>query len=99
MSSMRHVSPHITSCETLRMINDLCQSDSDKDQNIRDLCVLGIIVGKIVSLEVSKKRLMELVDERKEVPNRIEVSIMRCSSEYKHNWKNRDEIKSVWGIK
>lgn len=34
---MRDSSPKYTPCELLRMINDLCQGDSKKDKQIREL--------------------------------------------------------------
>ena len=96
--SMRKASPHMTTCEAYRMINDLCQSDSEKDQQIRDLCVLGIIVGKILSMEVSKEKLMELVKNRTRVNSPMKIMSKRLDNKYKHNWKNRHEIKEIWGI-
>lgn len=97
--SMRKASPHMTSCEALRMINDLCQSDSEKDRQIRDLCVLGVITGKIVSLRVDKKDLEDIVASRTHVPNYMELVSMRMRPEYKHNWGNRRDIMDYWGIK
>jgi len=96
--SMRRSSKYSTTCEVYRLINDLCQSDSEKDNEIRDLCVLGMIVGKILSLEVSKERVNAIAQARSEIKNFIQVKNKRMQKEYKHNWKNRDKIKEEWGI-
>lgn len=52
--TMRTASPELTVCEYLRLINDLCQSDTDKDKRIRVLCAKGEKVGKLLGREVSR---------------------------------------------
>lgn len=35
---MREANPFIMPCELVRLINDLCQGDSEKDKSVRVLC-------------------------------------------------------------
>ena len=51
---MRDSSPKFTPCELLRMINDLCQGDSDKDKRIRELCGACEKQTKRLGQEVNK---------------------------------------------
>lgn len=52
--TMRTAGEELTVCEYLRLINDLCQGDSEKDKQIRMLCAKGEKVGKILGAEVSR---------------------------------------------
>ena len=51
---MRTAGEELTVCEYLRLINDLCQGDNEKDKEIRILCAKGEKVGKILGREVSR---------------------------------------------
>lgn len=96
--SIRTASPCITVCETFRLINDLCQSDSDKDNKIRELCVLGIVIGKLISETKDKKELIALVQKYGINKNYNEIIIKRLYPEYRHNWRYRKEICGKWGM-
>jgi len=90
--SIRTVSPNINTCETFRIINDLCQSDSEKDKTIRELCVLGVILGKILSKELVKHDKDCLFTQWNKNVRYAERFGNRLSDEYKHEWKNSREI-------
>jgi len=57
--SMRGISSKETICETLRAINDMCQSNSNKDQKIRNLLVK--------SEKMSKKMIHKLREYNKQI--------------------------------
>jgi hypothetical protein len=96
--SMRTISTHITICEVCRLINDLCQSDSEKDAQIRELCVVGLIVGKRVSLKVPKEDLLKIADLGPYHKTYDESLKKRVALGFKHDWSKVDEIKKKYGI-
>ena len=91
-------SPKLTTCEIYRQINDFCQSDSEVDKKIRDLCVAGIMVGKEVSKKITPEKLKELIDEGAENKHQMTLFFSRIDKEYKHSWEDRVKIKTELGI-
>jgi len=91
-------SPKLTTCEIYRQINDLCQSDSEIDQKIRDLCVAGIMIGKEVTKKITPEKLEELIDEGAENKKQMVLLFKRVDKEYKHSWEDRVRIKTELGI-
>lgn len=53
--TMRTAGEDLTVCEYLRLINDLCQGEEDKDKLIREYCYKGEKIGKMLGREVSKR--------------------------------------------
>jgi len=94
---IRTVSKDVTVCEVFRLINDRCQSEKDKE--IRELCVLGVIIGKLISQTKEKVELIELVEQYGTNIDAIKLFNERLNPEYKHEWKRRKEIKAKWGMK
>ena len=52
--AMREANIYMSPCEVIRHINDLCQSDSEKDVQIRKLCYKVLKQAKGMSDEVHK---------------------------------------------
>ena len=51
---MREANIYMSPCEVIRHINDLCQSDSEKDVQIRKYCYKLVKMAKGMSTEVHK---------------------------------------------
>ena len=61
--TMRTANRHLTPCEALRQINDLCQSDSDKDKKIRYLAAKFEKLAKKLGREVNNRPGKKISDD------------------------------------
>jgi len=61
--SMRSSNRFMTPCEALRQINDLCQSDSDKDKQIRKLLSSFEKMAKMLSREINSREGKKIRDD------------------------------------
>lgn len=52
--TMRTASEWLTYCEYLRLINDLCQGDDEKDKKIREYCAKAEKVTKTLGREIAR---------------------------------------------
>ena len=51
--TMRTASEWMTYCEYLRLINDLCQGDSEKDKQIREYCAKAEKITKKLGRKIA----------------------------------------------
>jgi len=96
--SMRTCSKYVTVCEVFRLINDMCQDNSGKDSRIRELCVLGQMIGKRLSLCVSKEKTVEIAEKGPFNLQYEEVIRKRTRLGFKDEWHRREEIKEEYGM-
>jgi hypothetical protein len=85
--TMRTASEWMTYCEYLRLINDLCQSDSEKDKQIREYCakaekVTKKLGRKIAELDPNYLKTPGLYETN---PNWKELLSLRLSDNYKQS--------------
>lgn len=67
--AMRDKNHKLTLCEIIRVINDLCQDDSEKDIKIRNLLVLAEHKGKKMSAKLVEYKFSEPDDWFKDNPD------------------------------
>ena len=83
--TMKTASKFMTPCEALRQINDLCQDDNDKDNQIRELLSNFEILVKKLAKEVNNRNGEKISDKWWE-ENKLdwmELAKMRMSDIYK----------------
>jgi len=83
--TMKTASKFMTPCEALRQINDLCQGDNDKDNQIRELLSNFEILVKKLAKEVNNRNGEKISDKWWE-ENKLdwmELAKMRMSDIYK----------------
>ena len=80
------------------MINDICQDDTEKDAEIRELCVLGQMIGKRLSLCVSKEKTVEIAERGPFNLQYEEVIRKRTRLGFKDDCHRKEEIKKKYGM-
>lgn len=91
--TMRTASPEMTVCEYLRLINDTCQGDSEKDKTIRELCAKGEKVGKLLGKEVSRLNPYFLTQKGlyQINPDWRKLLELRLKDDYKQEGSNKNQ--------
>jgi len=75
--TMRTASEWMTYCEYLRLINDLCQGDDDKDRQIRQYCAEAEKITKTLGRKIAE----------------LDPNYLRTPNLYKPNPRFRELLK------
>ena len=83
--TMRTASKFMTPCEALRRVNDLCQGDSKKEIEARELLAKFEIMAKRMAQEINKRPGRKITDKwwEESVLNWKEMARFRMSDIYK----------------
>jgi hypothetical protein len=89
--SMQNVNDKLSICEVIRKANDLCQSDSNNDKEIRRLLEIAEGMGKVMFA-----RMLEM---GKELDKDVWIEWENDNKEYAELVKKRNSESYKWGIK
>ena len=89
--TMRTSSEWMTYCEYLRLINDLCQTDSEKDVQIRKYCAEAEKVTKMLGREIARlnPNYLKTPGLYKPNPSFRKLLALRLQDDYKQEGSNK----------